>query len=290
MFDFIITILLFSSMEAVSKPLMSYIDPFSLTFARFTLGFIVLFVFSFFTRDLRTLRNIPLRTVGLLAAAGFLNTFFSMTMLQKAVESGTASMAALVFCTNPVFVYLIQLTMKKEKPTFLTTAGLVIALSGITLVIARNGVSFNIGAIYALAAAIAFAIFTLLNKKITKTVSAVNSNVVAFLFGIFFSFVFVSFTGKSLVFTSLFNDKLRLLAFLYLGIIVSGYCYITFLRTIKKFSPLSASVVFLLKPGVASIISFILLRETPTLFFIIGLMLIFTGSIFILWEKQAHTV
>ena len=44
MLYFILTLLIFASLEVVSKPLMPYIDPFALTFWRFFMGF-VFFIF-----------------------------------------------------------------------------------------------------------------------------------------------------------------------------------------------------------------------------------------------------
>lgn len=45
MFDFIVTLVFFASMEVVSKPLLGSIDPLTLTFWRFAAGGVVLFIF-----------------------------------------------------------------------------------------------------------------------------------------------------------------------------------------------------------------------------------------------------
>lgn len=285
MLDFIVTLLFFSSVEVVSKPLMGSIDSESLTVARFILGFLVVLLFSVARKEIGTLFKLPRKTIFLLALAGFLNTFFSMTMLQKAVEYGSPATAALIFCTNPVFVLLIQVVRKQESASWRTIFGMCTALSGIVLVISRNGITLSDGVVYAVAAAISFATFTVLNKEITKTVSPINSNVGAFFFGILCSIIYIIVIGKTLNIKPLFVTSSNLFTFLYLGIGVSGIAYITFIRTIRKFSPLSSSVIFLLKPAVAAVLSMAFMNESHSPMFLLGLLFVFLGSIVILWEK-----
>lgn len=285
MLDFLITLLLFSSMEVISKPLMGSIDSESLTVARFIVGFLVVLFFSILRKEIGALFKLPKKTIILVALAGFLNTFFSMTMLQKAVEFGSPATAALVFCTNPVFVLLIQVVRKQETTSLRTILGMCAALSGIVLVISRNGIALSDGVFYALAASVSFATFTVLNKSITKTVSPINSNVGAFFFGILCSIIYILIAGKTFCVTPLFVTTSRVITFLYLGIGVSGIAYITFIRTIRKLSPLSSSVIFLLKPAVAALLSMAFIKEVHSLTFLLGLFLVFSGSIIVLWEK-----
>ena len=73
-------------------------------------------------------------------------------------------------------------------------------------------------------------------------------------------------------------DPVLTLDFLYLGLLVSGVAYITFMRTIKRFSATSASVIFLLKPLLASLFSLLLLHETLNTFFLGGMVLVISGS------------
>jgi len=47
-----IALVLFSSLEVVSKPIMGRVDPFTLTFMRFFIGGVFLFLISFLIRTL----------------------------------------------------------------------------------------------------------------------------------------------------------------------------------------------------------------------------------------------
>ncbi len=67
---FLLTLVLFSSMEAVSKPLMGIVDPFQLTFHRFLTGlFFLVFVLAMQRKigDLFSLRRRDLAVLVLLA-------------------------------------------------------------------------------------------------------------------------------------------------------------------------------------------------------------------------------
>ena len=281
MLNFIITLLIFSSMEVMSKPLMDHIDPMSLTFFRFIIGFVVIVPTSLLTGHIKELIKLKRNQIFLMAVAGFLNTFFSMTMLQMAVKAGAASTAALIFCSNPVFVYLFQILLKKEKKAAKPIIGLILAVFGL-IVVLLEGLTFNIAAIYALFASFSFALYTIINKKVTDAVNPLNVNVVSFLFGLLFLSLFTYFSGEELILPAVILEEPGNLAlFLYSGVIVSGIGYITFIATIKKYSAVSSSLIFLLKPVVAPILSIFILRELPGLFFAAGLILVSLGSILI---------
>ena len=72
MIYFLVTLVIFSSMEVVSKPLMPFIDPFQLTFHRFFIGLVFLFLFLVARRRLHELTCITRRDIATLAFLGFL--------------------------------------------------------------------------------------------------------------------------------------------------------------------------------------------------------------------------
>ena len=76
----------------------------------------------------------------------------------------------------------------------------------------------------------------------------------------------------------------------FLGIAITGIGYITFINTIKRYSPLSASVIFLLKPALATIFALILLAERPGEYFYYGLFMVMFGSWLILSAKYYKKV
>ena len=157
---FLLTLLFFSSMEVVSKPLMGMADPFTLTLHRFFIGFLVLLAIKAAPSygGIESLLHVPFRRLLYLAFLGLLNTSFSMSLLQLAVLNGTASQTALIFCSNPLFVFLIGGALQRESRNLRRWAGILLGLAGIGIVLFSNGFSPKRGDLFALFAALSFAL------------------------------------------------------------------------------------------------------------------------------------
>lgn len=279
MYNFILTLLIFSSMEVISKPLMAFTDPFVLTFYRFLVGCAVLFAYIFIRGEGKMLFSLPKRTFRALVILGVLNGFFSMSMLQLAVKMGNAATAALVFCSNPLFVYLILILLGEEQFSKKRSSGLLLGLSGIVLIMFNKGFSLSMGAIAALLASVSFAIYQVWNKKAVHGISPYIANAVAFGSSLPAYLIYFAATGQTLSLPQEFYSTEMILRFIYLSLIVSALGYISFIKTIQKLSAISGSLIFLLKPAVATLFAVFLLNENPEWNFFAGLTLSIIGSL-----------
>lgn len=266
-------------MEVVSRPLMQIFDPFTLTFYRFVVGFIFLFLMLLIRGEKKDLFSLTLKTILVLALLGFLNTFFSMSMLQLAVKHANAATAAVIFCSNPLFVFLFSVLSRQESFHQVKAAGLAAGIGGIAFVSGGGGMVLGGGVLYALSASISFALYTVLNKRVLKGVKPLTVNVVSFFFGLIFTAIYMSFAGIGAALPqSLFSDVSALFSFIYLGVVISGIGYITFINTIKDLGPVAASIIFLLKPVIATFLAVIFLGEQLHGLFFPGIVLIAAGS------------
>ncbi len=286
MLSFFVTLLLFSSMEVASKPLMGTVDPFQLTFHRFCIGFLFLLVVLVVQGKLRELFVIARRDLISLSLLGVLNTFLAMSLLQLAVREGNAATAATIVSTNPLFVYLFALVTREESFSWRRIVGIVIGLGGIALTMVGCDFCLNIGAFYALGAAILFAIYTLFNKPIGQRVPPIPANVVSFLAGLVVSAIFLLVSGTGLLPPhAVFASMSLLFPFFYVGVAVTGIGYFTFLSTVKDLGPFAASVMFLLKPLLATGLALVFLGEELSPLFLPGLVLVTGGSALILRRR-----
>jgi len=279
MYNFLLTLLIFSSMEVVSKPLMAFTDPFVLTFYRFLVGCAVLFAYIFIRGEGKMLLQLPRKTLKSLIILGVLNGFFSMSMLQLAVKMGNAATAAVVFCSNPLFVYLIMVLLGEEKFSKKRSSGLIIGISGIVFIMFNKGFLLSMGAIAALLASISFAVYQVWNKKAVHGISPYIANSVAFGSSLPAYLIFFAATGTDLTLPEQFFQTEMIWRFIYLSLIVSALGYISFIKTIQKLSAVSGSLIFLLKPAVATIFAIWLLNENPGWNFYAGLFLSISGSL-----------
>ena len=278
--SFIITLLLFASMEVASKPMMGSVDPLVLTFWRFVCGIAILGVVMAVRRKKV---NLSPGKISVLALMGVLNTFLSMSFLQLAVKNTEAARAAAIFCSNPVFVVLFAGILGWEKFTRKKGIGLLLGIAGLVLVSGMYSLKVDIGTVYALLASITFALYVLLSRKASLSADPVAVNFISFAFGIAALAIWLVAKGTPMSPEPL---KAELPSFLFMGIGISGLGYITFITAVKKLGAGNASTIFLLKPAVTTVLAIMLLGETVTTNFVIGLLLAGAGSYLVAGRKS----
>lgn len=265
MFWYLATLLFFGSMEAVSRPLLRYFEPNALTFSRFLVGGLFLFVFGLVTRGTAGYRRLRPRTLGALALLGIINITFSMTLLQFAVQFSGAALAASVFCANPVFVLLIATALGMESLTLQRTFAVLLGVLGVFIVLnpfAAMSSSFVLGALCAIGAASLFALYSVLAKRLIAEVHPVEANVVSFAFGTVALGVCSFLAGYSLApWPAVLASTEAILQFLFLSVGVSGVAYLTFFKMLEEYKASGAGMVFLAKPVFASVLAFFTLGE-----------------------------
>lgn len=97
--------LFFSTMEIALKTVAGTFNPIQLNFTRFLVGGLVLLPIA--ARMLRQRHErVDAAALGSFAWLGFVGVTVSMTLYQLAVENANASVVAVLFSSNPVFVLL----------------------------------------------------------------------------------------------------------------------------------------------------------------------------------------
>jgi len=276
--DFIVTLVFFASMEVVSKPLLGSIDPLTLTFWRFAAGALVLSIILIRRRGLSSIRTLGGGTVALLLLMGVVNIALAMSLLQTAVKLTSAARAATVFCANPVLVFIISALSGTEKANLLKVLGLLSGLAGLAIVSGLHTLTVDTGTAYAMVSAAAFALYTVMGKRVSGRTDPVTINVVSFAAGLIVLFAFLAASGRPLSPAPLVASPGKAAAALYLTLGVSGVAYLTFVRAIRRIGAVAASMVFMLKPAVASVLAVVFLGEVLTPPFWIGLVLTSLGS------------
>lgn len=218
------------------------------------------------------------RSLVLLFLMGVVNIALAMSLLQTAVKLTSAAKAATVFCANPVLVFVISAVSGTEKANLLKVLGLLSGLAGLVLVSGLHTLTIDTGTVYALVAAAAFALYTVLGKRVSGKTDPVTINVVFFAAGLLVLLAFLAASGRPLSPAPLVASPGAAAAALYLTLGVSGLAYLTFIRAIRRMGAVAASMVFMLKPAVASLLAVVFLGEVLTPPFWAGLVLTSFGS------------
>ncbi|WP_373000288.1 DMT family transporter [Lutispora sp.] len=273
-----ITILIFSTLEVVSSSLKGLIHPLQLIFIRFLLGGLVLLPWVIVKRE-----AISKKDWLFFAGLGILNTVISMGSLQLAISMGKASTAAILISSNPIFVVMFSVLLLKEKVYKNNIICMLLGLIGIILIIYKpdstgdTPLSLLLGVISSLT----FGLYTVLGKKKADNISSITMISLSAIIGSICTIPILLFMKLPV----LYFPKEGFFRIMYLGLILSGFAYITFIEALKILSASKGSMVFFLKPAVAAILAVIFLNETISSRTLFGMLLVAAG-IFINFYKK----
>lgn len=276
---------IFSTMEIVSKLIANKINPYELTFIRFLIGGLILLPFAI--KEIKN-RKIKLNTESFLyfTLTGFLCVSISMIFFQLAIVYTKASTVAVIFSTNPVFTLPFAYLILKEKFNMKTVVSMILCIIGVAIIF--NPFSINpdiLGITLSLLAAISFSLYSVIGRLRINTYGSVTLTCFSFLIGDIILFILL------LIFKVPIKEVSMDIVphIIYLGIVVTGLGYLLYFAAIKETSVVTSSIVFFIKPALAPILSFILLKERIPLNTIIGIVFILIGAyIMILSKKIAY--
>lgn len=280
------TLILFSTYEAVSKTLVGKINSFQINFIRFFIGGIILLVFLAFKGNLKVGGKDFLYLTGI----GIINVVFSMNLLQLAlyVPGAKASVVAVIFSSNPIFVTIFSAFIEKEKLKINKVAGLVLGIVGICVIFLEK-INFRaityLSPLYAFLAAITYGLYTVLGRKVSVRIGSLKMNTYSFLMG-----SLVLLAGMLVLRVPVFKfDFSGVIQVAYLSVFVTGLAYLTYFIGLTITGASTGSLVFFMKPALASLIAVIFLGEHPSVNLLFGTLLIILGIMVVLYWSNIYS-
>ncbi len=277
------TLILFSTLEVAIKAIADRTNPFQINFLRFFIGGIVLLAFAIFKNEYR----IRWKDLPGLAVIGILNVAVSMNLLQLSlfVEGAMASVSAVLISANPIFVILFSAVIEKEKITINKICGLILGIAGIALVF-MDKLQFSSSSLLSpflgLLASVFFGLFTVLGRKVSVSVGSLRMNTWSFLIGSLVTLPFLLIFRVPVVNV----DYTALPYILYISVFVTGIAYLTYFRGLTIMGAGVGSLVFFIKPPLASVFAAIFLDEKISPNLIAGTVLILAGiAVVIYWDR-----
>ena len=281
--------LFFSTMEIALKEVAGLFNPVQLNLTRFLIGGLVLIPFA-----RRMLRKRGVRIDGLslvkLAGLGFLGIVVSMTLYQLAVENTNASVVAVLFSCNPVFVLVFaglilrtQILRQHVMALVLECLGILILINPLDTSISTAGITFTL-----LSTAV-FALYAVLGTKMCVVVTCGS-----FLFASLEMAAIVAVSRLSAVAGVLADIGLGLFAdipllsgytpfsalmMLYICVGVTGAGFACYFMAMEATSPITASLVFFFKPALAPVLALVFLQEAIPVSMVVGVLFILAGSL-----------
>ena len=212
---------------------------------------------------------------------GFLAVVINQGFFLYGLKFTTPTHAALLYGATPVLVFLFAIPLIGERPTLLKKIGVPVTFLGVAVVIIHAGMEWSfkalIGDILILCAVAAWALFTVLGKRLVAKYGAVHLTAMSIIFGtILFAPIGL------LTFTRFDPDVITMRGWnslAYIAIGTSVIAYSVWFWALSRLEATKVSVFNNLQPIFTAIMSFFLLGETIGPRLIVGGILVIVGVV-----------
>ena len=284
---------IFSFMEVVLKFTSGLFYPMQITMLRFLLGGTVLLPFA-----LRSIRahgaRFTRRDAGFFALLGFLFVCIAMTFYQMAVVRAPASVVAVLFSCNPIFITVLAGMILKEPVRKNHILALCLEILAVFIIVDPLHARLDaVGVVFALLSAALFALYSVFGKKRAARFGGIAVTSFCSLFG-GAELLMLLLLGKTAAGAALFT-RLGLTLYvdvpllstltaaalpwlLYLGAVNTGLGFVLHMLAMEKTSAQTASLIFFLKPMLAPLFALAVLHEEIRLNMWLGILCFLVGS------------
>ena len=266
---------IWGGMYVVSKVVLDVIPPFTLLTIRLVLGALVLGAVILLSGKKQLTRE-QLRSSFLV---GFVGYGISLGFQFVGTKLSTASNGALVTSATPAFVLLFAPFLLNEKPTLRRIVALAASMLGVLAVIDPRTADFSsslfLGNLSLLGAALTWALYSVLVRKVSTTVDLLSSSAVMLTAGVPSSFLFSIFELRT---QPVGEITLGIIGgILFLGIISTALAMYLWNYAFAVLPAASASLTFFAQPVVGILLGWFFLGERITPLFLLGGVMIGIG-------------
>lgn len=283
----------FSTVEIALKGVAGQFNAVQLNLVRFFFGGLALLPFA--VRTLRK-RNAKLTFDSYIwfAVLGFIGMVVSMTFFQLAVENTRASVVAVLFSCNPVFVLLFAWLILRVSIHRQHIIALVLECLGVVVLINPLNTSISTeGLVFSMMATISFALYAVLGTRQCARYSGVVVTCGSFLFSCVEMLILIALSHIDAVSSFLIAHHLEVFADIplltgytwqnslimaYICIGVTGGGYVFYFMAMEETSPMKASLVYFFKPALTPVMAMFILGDPIPFNMVAGIVLILLGS------------
>ena len=268
---------IWGAMYVVSKVVLNVIPPFSLITTRLVLGGLALWLMLAFRGGL----HVSARQFWSVFGVGVIGYGISLGFQFIGTKLSTAANGSLVTSATPAFILLFAWMILKERITPRRLIALVISTLGVLAVIdprsARLEPQLFLGNLSLLAAALTWALYSVLIRIVTREIDVVSVSLIAFLGGLPITIpggaIELATQGIGTITLGIIGGVL------FLGIIATAVAMVLWNNSFALLDASIASLTFFAQPVVGSFLGWLFLKETITPLFILGGLLIAAGLV-----------
>lgn len=275
---------IWGGMYVVSKVVLEVIPPFSLLTVRLVLGALALGIAISFRRSHTLTREQVIQSF----LVGFVGYGISLGFQFVGTKLSTASNGALVTSATPAFVLLFAPFLLAERTTPRRALALLVSTLGVIAVIDPRNAELSPalfwGNLSLLAAALTWAFYSVLVRKVTRSADLLASSAIMLIGGIPSSLLFGLWEFKTQGYGEITLGIIG--GILFLGIISTAIAMLLWNYAFAKLPAAVASLTFFAQPVVGTILGAVFLGEEITLLFLVGGVLVGVGLLVASAEKE----
>ncbi len=274
---------IWGGMYVVSKVVLEIIPPFSLVSLRLLLGALTLVIVLF----IRGFPKISRKQLWQVFGVGVIGYGISLSLQFLGTKLSTAANGSLVTSTTPAFVLIFAWILLKEKITSRRLIALLFATLGVVAVIDPRTVQLNpnlfVGNLLLLGAAVTWALYSVLVRKVTQNLDVLPFSLIAFMGGLP---VTIPAGAWELGTIGVGEISLGVVGgVLFLGIISTALAMVLWNNAFALVDASLASLTFFAQPVVGTVLGWLFLGERITSLFLLGGTLIGIGLLISSREK-----
>lgn len=269
------TVIVWGNTLVSTKILLNTFDPSQIMFLRFLIAYIMLIIiYPKFHKIDSFKKELMFLVSGI--TGGSLYFITENTALIYSLTSNVA----LILATAPILTaFMAHFFTKGEELNKNIFIGFIIAICGVFLVIFNGNFILKLnplGDILAFGAALCWAIYSVTLKKIINNYNSIYITRKVFFYALITILPIVLTSKNKIIINDLFKFE-NSFNLLFLGIIASGVCYVTWNYTVDKLGVIKTNNYIYLIPAITMLSSFFILHEKITTYSVIGAILILLG-------------
>ncbi len=278
-----VMLLVFITLAATFTPIfakltVAEISPLSLGFFRFGLAAVLFYItLKVRKQNLKFDKEDYPRLVLLALLCIPLNQFFFLT----GIHLSYASHSGIIYSLNPVYAYVIAVTLRYEKFYYSKLFSILLTVIGIFFIFYEGFAATNVnnevikGDILLLLAVFTFSMYLTLGKNIIKKYGALKVSTFVFLLGCIFYIPLFIYDLPNLTLANL--TIIGIIGFIYLSVVVAYLAYFVWYYALKYLAVSKITTLSNISPLLTVFFSIIFLSESISFFFIIGSIITLLG-------------
>ncbi len=272
----ITTVIIWSTMAAVVKLLLSSIPNFQALSISSFVAFFFLFIMNIVTGKIKLMKQYTLKDYGMMSGLGFLGLFLYSALYYYGLAQLTSQEACILNYLWPIMLVIFSCIILKERVTVMKIVAMGSSFLGIVILSMGNGdgaVSGNttLGMVSCIIAAACYGLFSVLNKKadFDQNIAMMINWLVVGIFALILGLVTESWMPLKAP---------QWLGMLWLGVVIDAIAYLLWALALRgaKNTATIANMAYL-TPFLSLIVSAVLLKEKVTLQAVVALIFIIGG-------------